>query len=530
MLSRSRTAFVTLVFLIALICFLWRTTLHESISHVTTLKTPADHPGEDVGETEKTFDSEFPSAPLTTCPESAEWLRELEGVEDLRWPLRYSRRDVIVREIPDLDRKSITKISGSLLPRFQEIASPAASLLAPKSCEPPIHLDVPPFPRHIDASHILLGLGTNLDRLSQSLTFFQRWASRASIRLLIIVTPNNEGVAATSTQISEMELRMRGLGIDANLIPPLEKKGENIHHYLSLIKLLWKHRDEHTQWFGFVDDDTFFTSVSSLVSRLSEFDPKKLWYLGAVSEEWWTVCQYGFLAMGGGGIFLSAPLLEILEGEYEDCKKIAKRIFGDHRLYECIAHTTDVRLTQFDGLYQMDLHGDRSGVFESGRQIISQHHWKEGYWSENGAGADMIRHSRWFPMDAMSLVQDVCGENCFLQRWMFGKDTVLTNGYSIAVYPKGHARDIVWRDMEKTWATSGEVDGSLNPGYDHYLGPLRDALKLEEEKVHYRFLDAKVVPGGGVRQYYRRFGQDKRLDELVELVWTFEGDVNGTVR
>ena len=173
--------------------------------------------------------------------------------------------------------------------------------------------------------------------------------------------------------------------------------------------------------------------------------------------------------------------------------------------------------------------GDRSGVFESGRQILSLHHWKEGYWSENGAGLDAIRHSRWFPMDTMSLVSSLCGDTCFLQRFQFGNDTLLTNGYSIAVYPKQKLDELPLFQMERTWVTPQHVE-SLNDGYDHYLGPLRPSLELDVEKVHYRFMDAKLLDGGGVRQYYRHLGKDGQLDSLVELRWTVETERNVSLR
>ncbi|XMA10916.1 hypothetical protein WAI453_003707 [Rhynchosporium graminicola] len=32
---------------------------------------------------------------------------------------------------------------------------------------------------------------------------------------------------------------------------------------------------------------------------------------------------------------------------------------------------------------------------------------------------------------------EIC-DSCFLQRWQFGRDTVLSNGSSIAHYPDGH--------------------------------------------------------------------------------------------
>ena len=449
---------------------------------------------------------------------SLEWLKDLSGSPDIKFPLKYARRDIIVREDSNLERSSVTKLTENLLPDFQEIDTVETAKLDKRHCLAPLTLDVPSFQPVVNASHILFGAATTLDRLDASVPFFQRWLSNTAARLVVDVIGNDDK-QADPRAMADLELRMRGLGMLVTLVPPVERKGNNVERYFSLIKQLHKHRDQNTKWFAFVDDDTFITSMSGLISRLSEYDCQKRWFLGSVSEEWWTVCQYGWIAMGGGGIFLSPPLLEVLDTHYADCKKNKKRTFGDHQIAECIERHSDTRLTQFDGLYQMDLHGDRSGVFESGRQILSQHHWKEGYWSEDGSGPDAIRHPRWFPIDAMSLVSDICGDSCFLQRWQFGKDTLLTNGYSIALYPKGHLKNLELFKTEKTWVTPINVEGSLNTGYDHYLGPLRPALELDKEKVHFRFMDAKKTKHGGTRQYFRLLGKDGELDSLIELHW-----------
>ena len=459
------------------------------------------------------------------CPSTAEWLRELAGSPDIRFPLRYARRDIVIRENTDLERTSITKLNERLVPDFQKIGSPESPELDGKRCLAPLTLEVPPIQRNINASHILFGTATTVDRLDASVPFFQRWLANTGARLIVDVKGNDDKPADPKA-MGELEHRMRGLGMAVTLVKPFEKKGSNVQRYFSLIKSLYKHKDEETKWYAFIDDDTFFTSMAGLIPRLAQYDHRKRWYLGAVSEEWWTVAQYGWIAMGGGGIFLSPPMIEILNAVYSDCRRSNEGIFGDHQIHECIERHTDTHLTQFEGLHQVDLHGDRSGALESGRQILSFHHWKEGYWSEDGAGPDNIRHPRWFPMDAMSLVSDVCGDTCFLQRWQFGKDTLLTNGYSIAVYPKGHLKNLELFKAEKTWVTPNQVEGSKNTGYDHYLGPLRPALKLDEEKIHYRFMDAKSTKEGGIRQYFRHLGKDGEMDSLIELHWIREGSSN----
>ena len=163
--------------------------------------------------------------------------------------------------------------------------------------------------------------------------------------------------------------------------------------------------------------------------------------------------------------------------------------FGGHKIYECIHRHTKTSLTSLPGLHQIDIHGDRSGVFESGRQLLTIHHWKEGYWDEKGQGLDAIRYGRWFPMEQMSLVTDVCNR-CYLQRWQFGQDTILSNSYSISVHPKGalkatKKKTLSLDKMEYTRVTLVKVDDSYNKGWTHYLRPLRPKLKLEEEKMQY---------------------------------------------
>ena len=524
MLSRARIAALTCSFLFFISSlFHNRFRIHQRFKAAYKGDTTARLQG---NEDQRLEDVESDLSPVASnaCPNHLDWLRELESSPDVTFPLKYTRREIIVRPKPGVKRSSLTKRDEKLLPDFQTISTPNACEFTEEYCLPPIQLDVPER-KPINAFNILFGAATTTDRLNASIPFFQRWLAHTGARLLIIVTGSKPDSPADTNVMASLQAEMRVLGMQVTLVQPPDKKDRHVERYYSLLKVLYRARDEGTKWFGFIDDDTFFTSTSALVSRLEDFDHQRRWYLGAVSEQWWTVVQYGWIAMGGGGIFLSLPMVETLVENYEDCKKSARTQFGDHRIAECINKTTDNRITQLDGLYQIDLHGDRSGVFESGRQIISQHHWKEGYWSEDGSGADAIRHQRWFPMDKMSYISEICGDTCFLQRFQFGPDTILTNGYSIAVYPKG-LKGVPLFQMERTWAPAVPVEGSLNNGFDHYLGPLRPALELDKDKIHYRFMDAMMLEDGGVRQYFRHLGRDGELDSLVELRWTFENGSN----
>lgn len=130
-------------------------------------------------------------------------------------------------------------------------------------------------------------------------------------------------------------------------------------------------------------------------------------------------------------------------------------------------------------------------------------------------------------MEKMSYASDICGDTCFLQRFQFSNDTLLTNGYSIAIHPKANLDALPLFKMERTWVTPARIKDTLNDGYDHYLGPLRPALELDREKIHHRFMDAKLTEDG-LRQYYRHVGKDGDLDSVIELRWTVGSGLNSS--
>jgi hypothetical protein len=122
------------------------------------------------------------------------------------------------------------------------------------------------------------------------------------------------------------------------------------------------------------------------------------------------------------------------------------------------------------------------------------HHWKSWY------REDVV---------AQAAVGRVCG-GCYLQRWRFGRDTLLANGYSITVYEGGLDKVDLGR-VEGTWDMAG-------PRFDFSYGPLRPKMG-EREKKSYR-LRAAVETEEGLRQVYVHKSKEKGgRDEVIELVW-----------
>ena len=457
-----------------------------------------------------------------SCPSIVDWLDGLH----LNYPLAYARRDIIVRPTPGLDRASVTKIKEPLLPTFQTLTDPTFAEIDSRICEAPLVLNVPSLvDNYADASHVIFGVSTTLERLEDSIPYFERWLAHTKGRLIAQVVGPDDGTP-NKKEMKRLESLMNQRGICATLVKPLNSKDTMPERYFSLVKLAYEYRNDDTRWIGIFDDDTFVLSMPLLLDMLSEHDDEDYQYIGGLSEEWWTVGRYGLMGMGGAGVFLSVPLASVLHENYNSCKDKSGAGAGDIRIFECIKWHTNTKLTHVSGLHQIDLHGDRSGLFESGRQLLTVHHWKEGWWDESGMRLTDSKPMNWFPMASMHLVASVC-QTCFLQRWQFGDDMVLSNGYSIATYPtaklKNFPKDMGLEKVEHTWLTPAVIEGSHNQGFDHYLGPLRPGLELGTDKVQYRFLDAVAVEGG-VRQWYLRLGNitENRMDELVELFWSRE--------
>ena len=455
--------------------------------------------------------------PVRPCPDKLDRLTNV----DLVYPIRYAHRDIIVNPSADKKRAPVTRVDEPLFPDFQVIDLTENAKLELRHCAEPLVLDVPLFMKDPpDASHLTFGISTTMKRLDGSIPSLVRWLPGTHAKLFVIVT-ESEGVGvaegqegkvaikANEKQKEELQAKMKGLDMDVTLVHPLELQDEFSEKYFSLIKIMYDNRNDKTQWITMLDDDTFFPSIPALISMLGKYDPQEYHYIGGLSEDWWSVTKYGMMGFGGAGIFLSIALADILASNHRFCKDTSHTSAGDIRVMECIHQLTDTKLETEHSLHQIDLAGDLSGFYESGRLPLSLHHWKtRGETMFGGKGYNL-------PM--MHLVSDICGD-CFLQRWQFGKDMVLSNGYSIAIYPNDNLRNLRLEAMEETWSKVDVVEGSDNHGIDHSLAPTRPRLALDEEKIHYRLVDSGIVDGG-VRQSYLHRGLDGDIDSLFELFW-----------
>lgn len=124
----------------------------------------------------------------------------------------------------------------------------------------------------------------------------------------------------------------------------------------------------------------------------------------------------------------------------------------------------------------------------------------------------------------MASITRVCGD-CFLQRFRFGHDTLLANGYSITRYsPAARLGSLDLSRVEGTWQYADDDK------FDFVYGPFREALGPEAKKSWRLMSTVEHPPGAGgaggsgaMRQVYvyraRRDLEENPVDEVIELVW-----------
>jgi Protein of unknown function, DUF604 len=102
-----------------------------------------------------------------------------------------------------------------------------------------------------------------------------------------------------------------------------------------------------------VDDDTI-VNVDNLVDVLSKYDWTEMVYIGGPSESHSAnTCFSHTMAFGGGGIAISYPLAQAIEGIQDECLERYPKFYGsDDRLHACISEL-GVPLTREYGFHQV---------------------------------------------------------------------------------------------------------------------------------------------------------------------------------
>ncbi|PNH40913.1 hypothetical protein VD0004_g6128 [Verticillium dahliae] len=485
---------------------------------------------------ESTRDAPPTTTHVMNCNTDMGRLREIGAGHDLGDQIEYLKHYVRFTRKP-IERRSYTMLQQSLLPDSSEVGQSFRTLRLSESnvheaeCRKPLDLEVPrsPFPANVDLSDYIFALTTTFKRLKHPKTIeeWAYWLTDGNGRT------NGGKLLVRLTDASDVELRdvtqcLADVGIDAEVSAcdsRIEK--EMAVRYVGLVPLLYSHKISSTkQWFVLCDADTFFSAMNSLVAKFKQYDPTMPLYIGTLSEDAGAVKLHGSQAFGGGGVFLSRPLAKIISSVHDTCNTRVKLKEsnsgwgpqGDILLRKCIYENTDVRLTQLDDLWQLDLSGDAAGFYEGGLKPFSIHHFKG--------------HKKWwhasFPLNTTKIAR-TCGEDCSYQRFVTADNFIISNGYSIAQYPQGIDFDL--NQIEGTFRSDIKVDGKKNGwGFDYTFGPQRPPLSNTGKKMAWDIYDSQYLEDGSVSQVYVRKKDDERwttkdgkpmkaLDGIIELIW-----------
>lgn len=427
----------------------------------------------------------------------------------------YRRRCIIAKPVRGNIRQPLTDLPWALLPEAirlesRSLGQSADLRLGLPPCEQDFQLQVPLqfHDSKIDTNQLMLGVATFSTRANESFSEMARWLSNTGTQLLVHLRDHPE-----DAMIRSLCDKAEALHLKVTILPFQSSAEGEAQSNFALAAALNSHRKPETRWYGIIDDDTFFVSLPKLLAALSPFDPDLPWYIGALTERHLGLSTEGFKAWGGAGIFLSPPLLEILAAHSEECMSLSGT-WGDALWRDCLMQVTSptVRLTQLPGLHQLDMFDDVAGWYESGPDhLLSLHHWKSWHF---------------FPVPLAHLVTDVAGVDTFLQRYKFADGAVLTNGFSVARYPKSLP------DFGLVEGTMHPYPGSRMPenGNEFFdsLGALRPALREGTDKISWRLSYGVKTTAGCVRQFYVKRAalqvdksqvDETPIDSVIEIDW-----------
>lgn len=447
--------------------------------------------------------------PIAQCSSDINYLRQRNL--DLSNNIVYSRRCVKPLYTDKFDRDDVTNIAKPLVTHKTSINLTDCTAEEESIPCDNLPLSIPfPYPAE-NYSHLIFGIASTYDRVNDSLPAFAHWLKDTGSLLVVVIVDaevEKDGIWTPNPNINLTVLQQQyeAAGVTCSFIAPTlkinprtnepEKRTE--HHHFMLIRDCLSRATPDTKWIGILDDDTFFPSLHPLDQELQRYNPNKPFWLGTLSDSWGSVRNWGIMAYGGAGAFVSLPLAREMEPHLESCIRDAGHDTGDGILRDCVYTRTHTRLTIVDGLYQHDMSGDMSGFYESGIRPLSLHHWKSWY-REN--------------LPKQAAITNLCG-SCYLGRWTFSDDALFVNGYSISTYPLGLG-PIDLNKMEATWHQAE------SPGFEFSMGPMRPRLSRDWKKS-YHLKDAGLVPEtGAFRQLYVYRGDEAKEedDEVIELLW-----------
>jgi hypothetical protein len=380
-------------------------------------------------------------------------------------------------------------------------------------------------PGTIDASELLFGVATNYQRLvANDLARIKMWARfltnghRQSNGATLVVLLEK----ASASQVEEVDKYLEVYGIDA-YIASSDGEMSMPQRYMELAKILTNFdsqlavRNQEKFWYALIEDTIFFPNLSYLLDRLSGYNSDRENYVGLPSERAdWIASKDGITTSGGGAVFMTQSLVKELPklpcfGDKEMPMPRVLRRNWDNMLQDCLMRQKDLKLHAIPSFYSPidDVPGSFMESYETGMQPLILKQADE----RHGLDANMAHK-----------VTNVCGEACFMQRYVFRDRFVLINGVEIVEYPK----DV--RYSRRGTSPRSMVGGKTNLYVADELildSPPDDwaVLDYRGHKKVWRLYDSVSVEDGSVYQAYVNKAEgmggkeEDDMDSVIVLIW-----------
>lgn len=377
-----------------------------------------------------------------------------------------------------------------------------------------------------DASELVFGITTTCDKIMDRegalLRSWTRWLTNghkksngASLVLMLDQAGKDE--------VKEIEILLRTNGVDAQVFATGEPMSltSRYHELAHLLKsfgaILSNSGGAIKRWYVLVEDDIFFPDMRYLQHRLASYRTDEEVYIGLPSEQddWEpTRRNTTTTTYGGGAVFLTHSALNTLSKlSCFDMPELRDRFHAkrwDILLKTCLAWNSDVSMSVLPGFYSPDLEVVNEDVdaYETGIRPLVLHN-------------ALDRHG--MDVNVAHLVTNAC-DACFMQRYVFHDNWVLTVGVSISE----HFDTIQHSSKDSKAIITDNMAAANQSSTSHEVviddaGVDRTELLWAGNRRVWKFADSVMSDDGAVWQAYinKAVGEPgpDNIDSVIILVW-----------
>ncbi|PHH91650.1 hypothetical protein CDD83_10867 [Cordyceps sp. RAO-2017] len=385
-----------------------------------------------------------------------------------------------------------------------------------------------------DASDFLFGISTTYERIADRewalLRAWERWLTRGK------KTSNGAGFVlmldkATDKQLREVEAKLHAHGLGAYLLATNDPMSM-ARRYHELVRIFKTYgatlaaSGQRKTWFGLVEDTVFFPDLSYLRQRLAAYNADEELFIGLTSERQdWQADGRGMFTYGGGAVLMSRRAVDRIPGlpclEVAKAKPPVKPKRWDALLKDCVKEHAGLQMRVMPAFYSPGEEGEGDATpvpagHEEGVRPLVLHDYQDRHRLDVG-----MAH----------LVTDVCGEACFMQRYVFHDRWVLINGVSISQHPDGLEHHQPRRRLGTERAEAQRTGRSRRSGLMEELeDDEKTLLAWTGRRNVWRLLDSTSASDGSVWQAYLKRGarggpakereeETDSMDSVIVLIW-----------